>query len=99
MFISQVIFESEIENKEIIKKMMDKKRGNIKTAAGLITSECWWKENTKTAGFSLISKWNDKESFKVWMKETHKDGHKKPEGLDGKEIKISKTAHQYELVE
>ena len=60
MFISQVIFESDSENKDIIEQIMDKKSTEIKSAAGLISSECWWKESVNTAGFSLVSKWSDK---------------------------------------
>lgn len=96
MFISQVIFESEIENKEIIKSIMEKKSGNVKSAAGILSSECWWKENTNTVGFSLVMKWSDKESFISWMRETHKGGHKN-HGLDG--INITKTSYQFEPVD
>ena len=96
MFISQVMFESEIENKDIIEQIMDKKRTEIKSATGLISSECWWKESTNTAGFSLVSKWSDKESFKNWMKESHKEGHKKS---GERELKISKTAYQFESID
>ena len=96
MFISQVIFESEIVNKEIIKKLMEKKSGNVKLAAGILSSECWWKENSNTVGFSLIMKWSDKESFISWMRETHKGGHKNPE-LES--INIKKTSYQFEPVD
>lgn len=96
MFISQVIFESEIENKNAIKQIMDKKSLEIKSAIGIISSECWWKESVNTAGFSLVLKWKDKESFKNWMKESHKDGHKRPEG---KEIKISKALYEFESID
>lgn len=99
MFISQVIFESDIENKDIIEQIMDSKRTGIKSAEGLVSSECWWKESVNTAGFGLVSKWSDKEFFKNWMKESHKDGHKKPERPDGKEFKITKTAYQFESID
>jgi heme-degrading monooxygenase HmoA len=71
MFISQVIFESEIENKDVIEQIMNTKRTEIESATGIISSEFWWKEATNTVGFSIVSKWSDKESFKNWMKESH----------------------------
>lgn len=95
MFVSQVLFESEIENKEIIKKIMDQKRAEAQNAKGVISFECWWKEDVKTVGFSLVIKWDEKESFRNWMKETHKDGHKKPESIN--KVNISKTLYQFEL--
>lgn len=75
---------------------MNKKRSDLKSAPGLISSECWWKESSNTAGFSLVSKWDDRDSFKNWMKESHKDGHKRPKSS---ELKITKTLYQFEPVE
>lgn len=95
MFISQVIFESEIENKNVIEQIMEQKKSEIKSAPGIISSECWWKEGVNTAGFALVSKWSDKESFQKWMKESHKDGHKKPGG----DFKITKTLYQFEAID
>lgn len=96
MFISQIIFESELENKEIIRDIMEKKSSDAKSAEGMLSHECWWKEDSKTAGFSLVIKWDDKESFQNWMKETHKDGHKKPD--DAEKININKTLYKFEPV-
>lgn len=42
------------------------------------------------------TKWNDEESFGNWRKESHKDGHKRPEA---REVKISKTVYQFESIE
>lgn len=96
MFISQVMFESETENREVIQRILEIKKSEIQSAAGLISYECWWKQNSKTAGFALVGKWTDKEAFKTWMKDTHKDGHQKPDIGD---VKIVKSALQFEAME
>ena len=93
MFISQVIFESDVENREAMERIMKKKKEDSKDAEGMLSSECWWKEDTKTVGFSIITKWKDREYFKTWMKETHKGGHKKAE------MDIKKTVYQFQETE
>ena len=97
MFIVQVIFESEKDNIERIKAIMEKKKSDAAEAdENLLSYELWWKEGTNTVGFSMVTKWANKESFKKWMKETHKDGHKK--ASEGSPI-VNKTVYQFESIE
>lgn len=96
MFITQVIFESEKENIERIKSIMEKKRSDAESSKDIISYEIWWKESTNNVGFSLVMKWAEKEHFKNWMKETHKEGHKKP---SGDAPTIIKTLNQFESIE
>lgn len=93
MFISQVIFESEKENKAVIDKIMKKKTADLQAADGIESFECWLKEGAERTGFALVTKWSDKEYFKKWMKDSHKDGHKKLE------IEITKTVYQFEMLD
>ncbi|MFV0393778.1 MAG: hypothetical protein ACK5LC_05215 [Coprobacillaceae bacterium] len=94
MFISQVIFESEKENMEIMKQIMLKKETSTENVAGLLSCECWWKEGN-TVGFAFVTKWNSKEDFQKWLKDSHKDGHQK-----GKQnIQIKKTVYQFDYID
>ena len=96
MFISQVIFESDIENREEIEAIMLKKREDIERYVQPISSEIWWKEDKKTVAFSLVAKWQSKDDFKTWMKESHKEGHAK---RSASAPEIRKTLFQFEPVE
>lgn len=96
MFISQVLFESTPENKRTMEKILNVKRTQLEGAEGLLASEFWWRETGNSSGFSMVTKWQAKEDFQLWMKESHKGGHKRPEGAD---IEINKTAYQFDFVD
>lgn len=96
MFISEVIFESERVNETVIRQIMKNKKDGTVNVDGLISAECWWKETADTVGFALVTKWNSKEQFQNWLRESHSGGHKKPAG---ERPKITKTAYQFESVE
>lgn len=92
MFISQVIFESEKENEQILKEIMRKKKISLANAEGLLTVECW-KTSKDTVGYALVSKWESKQYFQSWLVAEHKG--KNVTNRKGSVI-IKKTGYQFE---
>lgn len=96
MFISQVIFEADLEHKEMMRDLMRHKQAAIAAAEAVIDSEGWWKEDSRQAGFAVVGKWPSKEEFQAWLIAIHPNGHKKrAEGAP----EIRKTMNRFEMVE
>ena len=96
MFISQVIFEADSEHEEMMRGLMDSKRTSIEGAEKVISSEVWWRQDSKNVAFAVIGKWPAQEDFQEWLVAIHPNGHKKsPEGAP----EIRKTINRFELVE
>lgn len=96
MFISQVTFEASNEMEERLQLIMKKKMAH--QAPGLLSSECWRTERGDQVGYSLVNKWDKKADFQAWMKASHAEPRQHRE--KGEVLSpISKTAHQYELIE
>lgn len=77
MYISQVTFESDLEHREMIEGLMQSKKDAIEAAELVISSEVWWKEDSRSVGFVVVGKWHKKEDFQAWLKAIHPHGHKK----------------------
>lgn len=96
MFISQVIFESEKTNEEMLKEIMKKKLTSTLSATGIISGECWVTVKTDTIGYALVSRWENKEYFQDWFSAEHKKRpHDKSQNDDSKP-KLTKTGYQFE---
>ncbi|MDR1778109.1 MAG: antibiotic biosynthesis monooxygenase [Desulfovibrio sp.] len=96
MFISQVIFEGEKTNEEIIMALMHKKSVEASNVKGLLSTERWLKNGQNTVGFSIVCKWESREHFKAWFSTTE-HGHRG--GKTEERPPITKTAYQFETVD
>jgi heme-degrading monooxygenase HmoA len=94
MFISQVTLESDKTNEQTLKAIMKKKKSEAMNVAGLLSFECWVNETQEKIAYTQVVKWESREHFQVFMRESHgKGGEKKPD------LPISKTVRHYELVD
>lgn len=98
MFISQVIFESENVNEEILKEIMKKKLASTRSAFGIISGECWVTAKKETISYALVTKWENKEHFQTWFSAEHKNRPNDKNQNDGSKPKLTKTGYQFELV-
>ena len=80
----------------MIRELMERKRAAIEASETVLSSEVWWKEDSKSAGFAVVAKWRSRGEFQEWLKAVHPDGHKK-RPADAPPIR--KTINQFELVE
>lgn len=102
MFVSQVTFEGTEENDEMLRQIMKKKLEDAKVAPGIQSAECWRENKENTASYTLVMKWSCKEDFKAWMVKSHSGrphGGGRPSEDRQERPKITKQAHQYEVVE
>ncbi|MEI4529263.1 antibiotic biosynthesis monooxygenase family protein [Priestia megaterium] len=104
MFISQACFEGDkiIEHK-IIKKLQKTMKETI-NVPGLISTDCWLKENKDRVEYVFVAKWESKEHFKKWVTreehiEEHKQMNKQKQQGEKEEVKIKKTLRQYKTVD
>ena len=98
MFISQVIFQSVKENEERLKAIMAKKGEQANASTGILSVECWRTEKGGEVGYCLLTKWESKDCFLQWMRDSHSGqnhGAHKPEDPP---IPITKTGYQFEVV-
>jgi heme-degrading monooxygenase HmoA len=97
MFIIQVTFESDKTNEQTLKAIMKKKKFETMNVAGLLSSECWGNETAEKIAYTHVVKWESKEHFKVWMRESHAKGDDVKN--QQKDLPITKTVRHYELVD
>ena len=97
MFISQVIFESEKTNEEMLKEIMRKKLTSTLSASGIISGECWVTAKNDTIGYALVTKWENKEHFQSWFSAEHKKRPHDNNQRDGSKPKLTKTGYQFEV--
>ncbi len=104
MFISQACFEGDkiIEHK-IIAKLQKTMKETI-DVEGLISTDCWLKENKDRIEYVFVTKWKSKDHFKKWLTreenvEEHKEMNKQKKQGSQEEVKINKTLRQYEIVD
>ncbi|MDY0943861.1 antibiotic biosynthesis monooxygenase family protein [Priestia megaterium] len=102
MFISQACFEGDkiIEHK-IITKLQKTLKETI-NVQGLISTECWSKENKDRVEYVLVTKWENKEHFKKWLTreehvEEHKEMNKQKKQGSQEELQFKKILRQYEV--
>jgi heme-degrading monooxygenase HmoA len=95
MYISQVTLESDKTNEQTLKAIMKKKKSEAINVAGLLSFECWGSETAEKIAYTHVIKWESKEHFQVFMRESHGKGggEKKPD------LPITKTVRHYELVD
>lgn len=96
MFVSQVIFETNKENEEVLRGMVQRRTENTKDVPGLLSSECWRKEDKETVGYCFVNKWNRREDFLTWMREIHSGQERHAQ--QGKRDSITKTVYQFEVI-
>lgn len=94
MFVTQVIFSSDIENKEEINKVKEIKKEQLTHENGPVRGKILDLVSDSKAGFALIAKWNNEEDFKTWLKEIHKDKNEKHHE-NSKKFNIEKTKYQF----
>jgi len=97
MFISQVIFETEKMNEDVLKKIMKKKLTSALSASGIVSGECWVTEKKDTIGYALVTKWENKECFQSWFLADHKKRPHDNNQRDGSKPKLTKTGYQFEV--
>ncbi|MCM3444580.1 antibiotic biosynthesis monooxygenase family protein [Metabacillus halosaccharovorans] len=103
MFVNTATFEIGKIHKEILEKKREKDKEKLAEARGLISFECWKRENTETVEFVYVSKWESQSDFKAWIsREDHVNEHKqmnkkRKENLQLEQVKMKKTLRAYEL--
>jgi heme-degrading monooxygenase HmoA len=95
MFISQDTLESDKTNEQTLKAIMRKKKSEAMNVAGLLSFECWVNETQEKIAYTHIVKWESREHFKVWMRESHT----KDNSVKKMELPIVKTVQHYELAD
>lgn len=95
MFISQVIFESAPANEQTLKDIVAGKVKSAAQAAGVVSAECWRTSKADSVGYAAVTRWESREQFLTWLKDSHKSPHQG--GGDG--LAITKTGFQFEIVE
>ncbi|NLO85765.1 MAG: hypothetical protein GX096_10110 [Clostridiales bacterium] len=99
MFVSQVIFESELGNEEKLKAIMEKKLEGAKAAPGVIQAECWKLHKASAAGYALVTRWESQEQFRSWLVASHKGVTHGTQHKDGEKAAITKMAYQFEVID
>lgn len=98
MYITQVIFESSIENEDKLNNIMKKKLEELNNADGLLSAEKWKVLNLQNAGYALISKWSEREKFQNWLlREEYVKSHQNHDSK--KSIVTKKTVYRFESEE
>jgi heme-degrading monooxygenase HmoA len=97
MYISQVTLESDKTNEQTLKAIMKKKKSEAMNVAGLLSFECWSSETAEKIAYTHVVKWESKEHFKIWMRESHAKG----DGMKNQQedLPITKIVRHYELVD
>lgn len=99
MFVSQVIFETELGNEAKLKAIMDQKLENAKAAPGIILAECWKLQKASAAGYALVTRWENQEQFRSWLVASHKGVTRGDQHKDGGKAAMTKTAYQFEVAD
>lgn len=104
MFVNQALFESDKSNED---KLVEKVKNTVKQTKdiqGLLTVECWKRENKDLVEYAIVTKWTAKKDFIAWLsREDHVTEHKemnkqKKQGISDKPI-FKKTLLQFEAIE
>lgn len=95
MFITQVIFESSIDNEDKLNDIMKRKLEELSNADGLVSAEKWKVSNLQNAGYALVSKWSEREKFQNWLlREEHVKSHQNHDSK--KSVVIKKSVYRFE---
>jgi len=103
MFVNTATFEIEKAYEERLVKKREKDKEKLAEAKGLISFECWKRENTEMVEFVYVSKWESQADFKAWIsREDHVNEHKemnkkRKENPQPDQVKMKKTLRAYEL--
>ena len=96
MFMTQVIFTTNEDGKDALLTIMTTKLLSSREAPGCILSELWTTHGNNEASYCLVTKWEKKEHFQSWMRESHstkgKQAVMKPDNMPP----ITKTLYQFE---
>ena len=97
MFISQVIFEDEKQHEDKLRNIAKHKMASIHASQGIISAECWRQEKAEKVSYAFVSKWENQDYFKAWMKASHATRPARPEGAP-KVLTLKKSGFQFEEV-
>ncbi|MFP7489254.1 antibiotic biosynthesis monooxygenase [Bacillus paralicheniformis] len=104
MFISQACFEGDKTNEHKIIAKLQKTMNETINTPGLVSVDCWLKENKDRVEYVFVTKWESKDHFKTWVTredhvEEHKEMNKQKQQGQQEEVKIKKTLRQYQVVD
>jgi heme-degrading monooxygenase HmoA len=103
MFINTATFEIEKAYEERLINKREKDKTQLTEAKGLLSFECWRRENKDTVEFVYVSKWDSQDAFKAWISRDehvheHKEMNKRKKDNEEKEqVKMKKTLRAFEL--
>ncbi len=98
MYISQVTFEVINSNEEVLKNIMSHKVESARSADGVVSVECWKRQNDEKIAYSLVIHWQTQEAFTTWMKNEHNPANREKRPQNEK-VELTKSGAQYEVVE
>lgn len=103
MFVNTATFEIEKAHEDRLVKKREKDQAQLAKANGILSFECWRRENTDTVEFVYVSKWESQDAFKAWIsRDEHVNEHKemnkrRKENEQTEQVKMKKTLRAYEL--
>lgn len=103
MFVNTATFEIEKAYEERLVKKREKDKAQLAQAKGILSFECWRRENKDTVEFVYVSKWESQDAFKAWIsRDEHVNEHKemnkrKKETEQTEQVKMKKTLRAFEL--
>ena len=103
MFVNTATFEIEKAYEERLVKKREKDQAQLAKAKGILSFECWRRENKDTVEFVYVSKWESQDAFKAWIsRDEHVNEHKemnkrRKENEQTEQVKMKKTLRAYEL--
>ena len=103
MFVNTATFEIEKAYEERLVKKREKDQAQLAKAKGILSFECWRRENKDIVEFVYVSKWESQDAFKAWIsRDEHVNEHKemnkrRKENEQTEQVKMKKTLRAYEL--
>ncbi len=103
MFVNTATFEIEKAYEDRLVKKREKDQAQLAKAKGILSFECWRRENKDTVEFVYVSKWESQDAFKAWIsRDEHVNEHKemnkrRKENEQTEQVKMKKTLRAYEL--